>query len=234
MNRILCCMFFLFLTLVSVNHLGAQTEEEDEVIVFDGDGVESEEKDDEPTYEYYYDWNMPKYSLGVNLNSIFSPIPMAVLTHDFGLDDTRRIAIETGATLLVSRQQGFKLRGTYQKFFDKNDKWGAYYGFGVNLVSIWEPREETVFLENTYLRILNEVRNQTLLSGLAEIGTTFEFKESQLFEITMGLGVGVQRSGGSFVVIRDFDRFEGFLNRDPGFYLTVPFYFNLSLSLIHI
>lgn len=230
MKNNLTFLFFLCFLFISTHSISAQNEESDDeqVIVFDED--ESEDGDD-PEWEYYYDWDMPRYSLGINLNSAISPIPMAVLTHDFGLDDYRRIAIETGVTLYTSQQQGFKLRGTYQKFFTKNDNWGAFYGVGLNLVSFWEPRTDQIFLENTYQRLLHDIRNQSYLSGVGEIGMSFEFKESQLLEFTMGLGGGVHRAGGTFVVVEQFDRFQGFLNRDPGYYFTVPFYLNMSYSV---
>jgi hypothetical protein len=217
--------------LFSTCHVSAQTESDDDdvEVTFDNDSNDEEE----PEFEYYYDWDMPKYSLGINLNSALSYIPAVMITHDFGITDNTRLAVETGATLYTSQQQGFKLRTTYQKFFYKNESFGAYLGGGINFVSFWEPRSEFIFLENTYWRTLSEIRNQSFLAGIGEIGMSFEFNESHLFEFTLGLGAGIQRAGGSFVVIRQWEAFEGFgiINQDPGVYLNVPFYFNMSYSI---
>ncbi len=223
MKRNKTSIFFFACLFFAVFNAVAQDDSDLTIIEFDSDTS---------SYEYYYDWDMPKYSIGLNLNSLAAIFPAITLTHDIGLDDYRRIAIETSYVPGLAQQKGFKLRGTYQRFFYKNDIVGFYCGGGINIASVWEPRVDWVFLENTYSRIYSEIRNHTLVSGIAETGFSINIGESYLLETTLGVGAGVHRAGGSYIIIREFDwGFGGLLPSDPGTYFTVPFYWNLSFSI---
>ncbi len=227
MNRILVVLTICF-AFISAHFIHAQSHETETEIIYFGD--EAQEHEDSIRFEYYYDWDMPRYAIGLNLNSLLSFTPAYMGTFDIGLDDHRRIAIEAGYIPNFAEQRGFKIRTTYQKFFTKNDIFGAYVGGGVNLVSFWEPRVDRILLEDRYWRLLKENRNRTFLSGVAEVGTTFNFGRSRLLEFTMGLGFGVQRAGGTYVIEDEWNFNVGVFPEDPGFYINVPFYFNMSYS----
>ena len=219
----------LILTLFCGTWVLAQEDDDElQIITFD-EGEDAEDVD-----VYYYDWDMAKYSIGLNMNSLLAFRPAITVTHDIGLDDYTRVAIETSYIpgLFELQQKGFKLRATYQKFLYKDENFGFYVGGGANLVSFWQPRVDQVYLEDAYWRTYKEVSNQTLFSGVGECGFTIDFSNSFLVELTLGLGAGYHRVGGSYVIIDDF-RWEPLFGgrTDPGNYWAYPSYCNLSFSI---
>ena len=193
---------------------------------------ESEETIDTSEYYWVEEFNHPKYSLGVTLNSIISPWPSLQLSHDFRITDKWNLAVETGFIFSSGYNgRGFKLRPTMEYMFWKDDIYGLFLGAGINSSNIWEKFQYTILFEDAYFRDFVVYRNRNQITLYGSFGTKINLYKESFLELSFG--VGPSRIYNSEIPIDEFNFNNPFsiLPIQNGWHTSAALYGNLNISV---